>query len=108
MRRQNSLLLLGSVGNIRVESNRQQRVIVEDSRGPSNDSLLITINVPGETKPRREIVLIARESLLDIHRVLRREHVRSRQPDARKRIRKSYRRDLLRDLVVISNTVVNC
>src|SRR6185369_8109834 len=72
---QNTLLLLHSVSDVRVERDREQRVIVEETEGGANRSLAIAPRIPRHRNARRPVVLVTREPLLHTHRILRGENL---------------------------------
>ena len=82
-------------------------MIVEDACCSAQHCLLIAHDVPGKSDAWRPIVFVARKSLLDADSVLRCQDVCRRQSDAGKRIRETNRRNLLRNLVVITNAIVD-
>ena len=82
-------------------------MVVEDACCSAQHGFLIAHDVPGKSGAWRPIVLVARKSLLDADSVLRGEHVCRRKSDAGKRIRETNRRNLLRNLVVITNAIVH-
>src|SRR5262249_30861062 len=104
--RQNSLLLLHSIGNVGIESDGEKRMIVEHSCGCANHRSTITAHVPGQAEAWRPIVFISREALLHSHRVLGPEQIVSRQSDAGQWIAKWKRGHLLRQLNVVTDAVV--
>src|SRR5260370_13223683 len=71
LRRQDALLLLNCIGNVGIESDGQQRMVVKDSYRPANHCLRVTLDVPRETNPRRVIILVSRNALLHVQCVLR-------------------------------------
>src|SRR5437762_13837638 len=82
-------------------------MIVEDACCSAHHCLLIAHDVPGKTDTWRPIILVARKSLLGTDSVLRCQDICRRQSDAGKRIRETNRRNLLRNLVVITNAIVH-
>src|SRR2546423_9555023 len=82
-------------------------MVVEDACRSAQHGLLIAHDVPGKSGAWRPIVLVARKSLLDAHSVLRCQDVCRRESDAGKRIRETNGRNLLRNLVVITNAIVH-
>src|SRR5207302_9730942 len=51
-----------AVGRYGVESGGQQRMIVEDAVAGTNDGLAVACRIPCQTKARREVVKVARDS----------------------------------------------
>src|SRR5687767_2617343 len=72
---QSCLLLLGRIGNIRIEGDSQKRVIVKESKGGTYNRLAIILRIPRYRQPGRNIVFVARESLLYAQRVLGRQEL---------------------------------
>ena len=81
-------------------------MIVEHARGGAHDGFRIAFNIPGETQAWRKIIPVARQSLLHIDRILCGQYVARGEVDARQRIAKPNRRNLLRQLVVIAYSIV--
>src|SRR5689334_14773082 len=104
--RQDTLLLLDRIRDVRVERDREQRMIVEDSERRADNGFVFIPRIPRNGKTRRPVVLVARESLLHAHRVLCGEDVSRRQVDARQRIAQRQRRHLYVDFVVVTHAVV--
>src|SRR5258705_221400 len=62
--RQNSLLLLDRIGDVGVEPDRQQRMVIENTECCTNHSLTVVLRIPGDGESGGPIVLVAREALL--------------------------------------------
>src|SRR5215217_5481211 len=105
-RRQDALLLLHRVGNVRVEGDCQQGMVVEKTEGSSYRRLSIAPGIPCNGEPRRPIVLVAWEALLHAHRILRCLNIRSGERDSGERVAQRKGRDLFGLLIVITNTIV--
>ena len=58
------------IGDIGVESQRQQRVVIEHPIGRSEDALAVLPWVPGDSDTRGNVIEIARNSLTDAQRIL--------------------------------------
>ena len=69
------LLLLHVVCDVGVEADGEERVVVEYAVGGAQESLAVALYVPGHADARREVVLVARESLLYVERVIEGERV---------------------------------
>src|SRR5258705_3110091 len=69
-RRQDSLLLLDRISDVGVESDRQQRMVVENTECCTNHSLTVVLRIPGDCESGGPIVLVAWEALLYPNRIL--------------------------------------
>jgi hypothetical protein len=87
------LLLLRGVGDVRVEGGGKQRMVVEKSESAAHNRFAVAENVEGETEARRNVVLIARKTLLNADGILRGENIVCRKIDARKRVAETDRRN---------------
>src|SRR5215211_1558310 len=81
-------------------------MVIEDSEGSANRCFAVIPWVPGNGEARRPVVLVARETLLHTHGVLSRLNVGGRKRNARQRIAQGQGWNLLRQLVVVTNPVI--
>ena len=66
------LLLLRTVGHVRVEGYGQERVVIKQAERAAQDCFAIALSVPGKARARGKVVFVTREALLNIERVLHR------------------------------------
>src|SRR6476619_948036 len=83
-------------------------MIVKHTDRCANRSLTITPRIPRYRQTRGPVVLVAREPLLHAHRVLCGLNIRGRERNARQRIAQWKSWYLLSQLIVVTNTVVEC
>src|SRR5215213_1441958 len=81
-------------------------MVVKHSERRSDDGLAVAHRIPRDCETWRPVVLVARESLLHSHRILRRGYVGSREVNSRQRVAERLRGNLFRDLVVVTDAVV--
>src|ERR1051325_145975 len=81
-------------------------MVVEQTERGAYRRFAVAPWIPRNRETRRPVVLVARESLLHSHRILRGEHVGGREIDSRQRIAQRQRRYLFGQLVVVTHAVV--
>src|SRR5436190_20872681 len=82
-------------------------MVKEPAYGTAYDGFGIPVDVPRKSEPRSDVVLIARITLGDIKRVLCDLQIVDRKRNPRERIGERRRRELAREFVVITNSVIN-
>src|SRR5580765_5091392 len=71
------------------------------------DGLGVPVDVPGKSKPRSDVVLIARITLRYVKRILSDLEIADREGDAGQRIGERRRCKLARIFIVITNAVID-
>src|SRR5690242_21723379 len=81
-------------------------MVIENSGRRTNHSLGIPLDVPRETNTWSEVIFVARESLLHIHGVLRRQQISGGKRDAGQRILKRHGRNLFANFVIVTDAII--
>src|SRR5687768_2025797 len=81
-------------------------MVVENTVRGAHHCLPITADVPSQSETRREVVLVAWESLLNVQAVLQSQQISLGQGDAGQWIFESNRRDCVSQFHVVAHTVI--